>query len=62
MDVALAHRLALGTGLLTAETVAQAEARAQGPGGDNKGEEAAIACLSQIALDRRFHAVRARSD
>ena len=62
MDVALEHRLALGTGLLTVETAAQAEARAQGPGGDNKGEEAAIACLVQVALDRRFHAARARSD
>ena len=62
MDVALGHRLALGTGLLTVETVGQAEARAQGPGGDNKGEEAAIACLRQIALDRRFQLARARSD
>ncbi len=54
MTLALTYGLALGTGLLTVETVAQAEARAQGPGGDNKGEEAAIACLGQIALARHF--------
>ncbi len=56
MDLALTYGLALGTGLLTVETVAQAEARAAGPGGDNKGEEAAFACLRQIALARRFEA------
>ncbi len=53
MHVALTYGIALGTGLLTVETIAQAEARAQGEGGANKGEEAAIACLGQIALARR---------
>jgi 6,7-dimethyl-8-ribityllumazine synthase len=58
MDLALTHGVALGTGLLTVENAAQAEARAQGPGGSNKGEEAAIACLGQIAIARRFPAAR----
>lgn len=58
MQLALAHGLALGTGLLTVETIAQAEQRAGiGPDPDrlsNKGAEAAAACLGQIALARRF--------
>ena len=56
MHVALTYGIALGTGLLTVETIAQAEARAQPEGGANKGEEAALACLGQIALGRRIAA------
>ena len=52
MQVSLTYGLALGTGLLTVETIEQALARAQGEGGANKGEEAALACLGQVALAR----------
>ncbi len=56
MQVSLTFGLALGTGLLTVETIAQAQARARLDGGANKGEEAALACLGQIALARRLGA------
>ena len=50
MQVALDHKLCLGTALLTVDTVAQAVDRA---GHDhNKGAEAAIAMIKQIALLR----------
>ncbi|HTQ72240.1 MAG TPA: 6,7-dimethyl-8-ribityllumazine synthase [Acidocella sp.] len=53
MQVALAERLCLGTGLLTVDSLAQAQARSRETGA-NKGAEAAVACLKQIALKRRF--------
>jgi len=49
MQVALNFGLCLGTALLTVDTVAQAEARSRETGA-NKGAEAAVACLKQIAL------------
>jgi 6,7-dimethyl-8-ribityllumazine synthase len=55
MHVAVTERLCLGTGLLTVDTLAQAEARSRETGA-NKGAEAAVACLKQIALKRRFAA------
>lgn len=55
MQVAVTDRLALGTGLLTVDTLAQAMARSRETGA-NKGAEAAVACLKQIALKRRFSA------
>ncbi len=55
MQVAVAERLCLGTGLLTVDTLAQAQARSRETGA-NKGAEAAVACLKQIALKRRFAA------
>lgn len=55
MNVAVDQRLCLGTGLLTVDTLAQAEARSRETGA-NKGAEAAVACLKQIALKRRFAA------
>jgi 6,7-dimethyl-8-ribityllumazine synthase len=55
MDVALAHGLCLGTGLLTCDTLAQAEARS-GQDGHNKGAEAAAAALLQIDAARRLGA------
>lgn len=55
MHVALNQRLALGTGLLTVDTLAQAQARSRETGA-NKGAEAAVACLKQITLKRRFAA------
>jgi 6,7-dimethyl-8-ribityllumazine synthase len=55
MNVALAYGIALGTGLLTVDTVAQALARAR-PDGHNKGAEAAAAALRQIDAARRLGA------
>ncbi len=55
MQVAVAERICLGTGLLTVDTLAQALARSRETGA-NKGAEAAVACLKQIALKRRFAA------
>jgi 6,7-dimethyl-8-ribityllumazine synthase len=55
MQVALQFGLALGTGLLTVSTVAQAEARSTSDG-HNKGAEAAVAALLQIGVARRLGA------
>jgi 6,7-dimethyl-8-ribityllumazine synthase len=48
-NVALAHRIAVGFGVLTTDTDAQAEARAGGPHG-NKGYDAAEAALRTAAV------------
>jgi len=56
MQVALQFGLALGTGLLTCDTLAQAEARS-GRDGHNKGAEAAAAALLQINAARYLGAV-----
>jgi 6,7-dimethyl-8-ribityllumazine synthase len=56
MHVALQFGIALGTGLLTCDTIAQAEARS-GHDGFNKGAEAAAAALLQIGAARQFGAV-----
>lgn len=53
MDLAVRERLAIGYGILTVENLAQAEVRAD-PKGQDKGGEAARACLAMIALKRRF--------
>jgi 6,7-dimethyl-8-ribityllumazine synthase len=53
MHVALAFGVALGTGVLTVDRLDQAVARS-GPDGHNKGAEAAVAALLQIAVARRF--------
>jgi 6,7-dimethyl-8-ribityllumazine synthase len=53
MQVALAHGLALGSGVLTVHSIEQAVARS-GRDGFNKGAEAAVACLLQIGAARRF--------
>ncbi|MDD2877897.1 MAG: 6,7-dimethyl-8-ribityllumazine synthase [Acidiphilium sp.] len=55
MNVALQYGICLGTALLTVDTIAQAEARSAETG-PNKGAEAAVACLKQIALARRLGA------
>jgi 6,7-dimethyl-8-ribityllumazine synthase len=55
MAVALQFGIALGTGLLTCDTLAQAEARSS-LDGHNKGAEAAAAALLQIAAARRLGA------
>ncbi len=53
MQVALAHGLALGSGVLTVHSIEQAVARS-GRDGFNKGAEAAVAALLQIGAARRF--------
>lgn len=55
MQVALTYGIALGTGLLTVDTVEQARARAR-LDGHNKGAEAAAAALRQIDAARRLGA------
>ncbi|MEO1293707.1 MAG: 6,7-dimethyl-8-ribityllumazine synthase, partial [Pseudomonadota bacterium] len=49
------RRLCIGNGILTVETMAQAEERAD-PARLNKGGGAAAAALHLIALKRRFEA------
>jgi len=56
MHVALHYGICLGTALLTVDTIAQAQARSRETG-DNKGGEAAVACLKQIAIARHLEAV-----
>ena len=55
MSVALQFGLCVGTGLLTCDTLAQAEARS-GMDGHNKGAEAAAAALLQLNAARRLGA------
>ena len=55
MNLSLQFGLCTGTGLLTCDTLAQAEARS-GQDGFNKGAEAASAALKQIDAARRFGA------
>jgi 6,7-dimethyl-8-ribityllumazine synthase len=55
MNVALAHGVALGSGVLTVHSIEQATARS-GRDGFNKGAEAAMAALLQISAARRFGA------
>jgi len=52
-DLALRERLAIGFGVLTVESEAQALARAR-IDQRNKGAEAARACLAMIELKRRY--------
>lgn len=52
-EVSRTHLMPVGFGLLTTETMAQAEARAGGPAG-NKGYEAAEAALALADLVRQF--------
>ena len=53
MDMSVARRLALGNGILTTETIAQAEERADPERGD-KGGEAARAAIGLAHLARRL--------
>jgi len=55
MSVTLQFGICVGTGLLTCDTLAQAEARS-GTDGHNKGAEAAAAALLQINAARRLGA------
>lgn len=56
MQVALQHGIALGSGVLTVHSIEQAVVRS-GRNGFNKGAEAAVAALLQIAVARRFGAI-----
>jgi 6,7-dimethyl-8-ribityllumazine synthase len=53
MDLAVNKRLPIGYGILTVDTMEQAEARAFIERGD-KGGDAAHACLAMVALSRRW--------
>ena len=53
MDLSIREGLAIGYGILTVNTIAQAEERADPARGD-KGGEATRAALAMIALKRRF--------
>jgi 6,7-dimethyl-8-ribityllumazine synthase len=53
IDMSVERRLALGNGILTTETVAQAEERADPERGD-KGGDAARAAIGLADLQRRF--------
>ena len=55
MNLALQYGIAVGTGLLTVDTIDQALARS-GQDGFNKGAEAASAALLQVNAARRFGA------
>jgi len=56
MKIAIDRGIALGSGVLTVDNIAQAEARS-GHDRHNKGAEAAVAALRQIDLARRLDAV-----
>lgn len=56
MNVALAHNIALGSGVLTVHSIEQAVARSS-QDGFNKGAEAAAAALLQVAAARRFGSI-----
>jgi 6,7-dimethyl-8-ribityllumazine synthase len=53
MRLAVDQAICLGTAVLTVDTLAQAVARSHETGA-NKGAEAAVACLKQIAIARQF--------
>lgn len=53
MDLSVHRKLAIGYGIVTVDTRAQAEARAFTDRGD-KGGDAAHACLAMVALGRRW--------
>jgi len=55
LGVACGDAACLGTALLTVDTLAQAQARSRETG-SNKGAEAAVACLKQIAIQRKLAA------
>jgi 6,7-dimethyl-8-ribityllumazine synthase len=59
MDLAIAHLMPIGNGILTVDTEAQALARARPEEGD-KGGWAVDAALSIVRLKRRFSAPRGR--
>ena len=59
MDIGLGRRIAVGNGILTVDTTAQAQARAALDGGD-KGGTAARAALALVRVKRRVVRPRQR--
>lgn len=59
MLLGIEHGLCIGNGILTCETRAQAEARAD-PAGMDKGGGAALAALHLVSLARRFGETQSR--
>lgn len=55
MDVQLHTRIPIGMGVLTVENIAQAEARSEGPGGHNVGEEAAQVAVELALLAKAYN-------
>lgn len=55
-DVQLELGVPVLFGVLTTEDLAQAEARSEGPGGHNVGEECALTAVEMVALARRWGA------
>lgn len=53
MDLSFRNELAIGYGILTVDTLAQAEERAD-PGRGDKGGEATRAALAMVAFKRRY--------
>ncbi len=53
MDLSVQKKLAIGYGIVTVDSMAQAQARAFTDRGD-KGGDAAHACLAMVALGRRW--------
>lgn len=53
-DVQLALEVPVAFGVLTTEDLAQAEARSEGPGGHNVGEECARTAVEMVQLARRW--------
>jgi 6,7-dimethyl-8-ribityllumazine synthase len=53
MDLSIGRRLAIGSGVLTVDTINQAAVQAR-PDKENRGGKAALACLEMIALSRRL--------
>ena len=54
-EVALATGVPVMFGVLTTEDVAQAEARSEGPGGHNVGEEAVLAAVDTVRVLEHMH-------
>ena len=52
MDVQLQTHIPIGMGVLTVENEAQADARSEGPGGHNVGEEAAVVAVELALMTR----------
>jgi 6,7-dimethyl-8-ribityllumazine synthase len=50
MDVALITQKPVIMGVLTTDTISQAQARARDKGGENKGRDCAVSALAMIAL------------
>ena len=60
-DVQLATGVPVAFGVLATEDEAQAEARSEGPGGHNAGEEAALVAVEMAGHVRRFRPQPERS-